>query len=268
MVLKGRTTGAVAVTARVRTSGITNDDSAPVSHAGAQPAQSGLRSDDGRGRGDSASRDTAHGHGPFGIRRCRWADGPDHEGVPRLAPVGRLGVAGTDVAARAQSARVRVDGEGLGSGEDGVLQGPQHNTYDVEFYGPNPMCGIYYLGALRACEAMASAVRDDAFARECRALFETGARWIDANLFNGEFYVQQVRGFKREEIADTIVVDMGSDTSEHPEYQVGAGCLLDQLVGQYQSAVCGLGALVDEADVRKTLESIYRYSYKRDLAAH
>ena len=33
----------------------------------------------------------------------------------------------------------------------------QHNTYDVEFYGPNPLCGVYYLGALRAAEEMAKA---------------------------------------------------------------------------------------------------------------
>ena len=37
----------------------------------------------------------------------------------------------------------------------GVMTGVQHNTYDVEFYGPNPLCGIYYLGALRAAEEMA-----------------------------------------------------------------------------------------------------------------
>ncbi len=34
---------------------------------------------------------------------------------------------------------------------DGVMEGEQHNTYDIEFYGPNTMCGALYLGALRAC---------------------------------------------------------------------------------------------------------------------
>src|SRR5678816_932063 len=28
---------------------------------------------------------------------------------------------------------------------DGVMEGAQHNTYDVELYGPNPLCGIWYL---------------------------------------------------------------------------------------------------------------------------
>jgi non-lysosomal glucosylceramidase len=158
--------------------------------------------------------------------------------------------------------------KGWDPGKTGVLQGPQHNTYDVEFYGPNPMCGIYYLGALRACESMARTVSDPSFANECRELFEKGSKWIDANLFNGEFYIQQIRGLKPDRIARTLVSDMGSDNSEQPEYQVGAGCLVDQLVGQYQSEVCGLGPLVNEANLHKTLDSIYRYNYKRDLSQH
>ena len=61
---------------------------------------------------------------------------------------------------------------GWDADRDGVLEGVQHNTYDVEFYGPNPQCGIYYLGALRAAEEMAKAVGDAAFAATCRALFD------------------------------------------------------------------------------------------------
>ena len=32
---------------------------------------------------------------------------------------------------------------GWDANRDGVMEGVQHNTYDVEFYGPNPLCGIY-----------------------------------------------------------------------------------------------------------------------------
>jgi non-lysosomal glucosylceramidase len=151
---------------------------------------------------------------------------------------------------------------------DGVLEGTQHNTYDIEFYGPNPLCGIYYLGALRAVEEMAHAVGDSAEASEARRLFESGRTWIDANLFNGEYYVQQVKGRPRTSIPDALLNTMGSDDTEHPEYQMGAGCLVDQLVGQYQAEVAGLGPLVDPAHCRTTLDSIYRYNYKRDLFEH
>src|SRR5206468_1080952 len=73
---------------------------------------------------------------------------------------------------------------GWDADRDGVMEGVQHNTFDVEFYGPNPLTGIYYLGALRAAEEMARVVGDAASAAEYRRLFESGSKWIDAHLFN------------------------------------------------------------------------------------
>jgi non-lysosomal glucosylceramidase len=151
---------------------------------------------------------------------------------------------------------------------DGVMEGVQHNTYDVEFYGPNPQCGIYYLGGLRAMRQLALAVGDNAMAAECARLFESGRQWIDANLFNGEYYIQKVRGLPRDKIIKTAMSSMGSDDTQNPEYQVGDGCLVDQMVGQYLAEVAGLGALVDPAHCRKTLASIYRYNHKRNLYDH
>jgi len=150
----------------------------------------------------------------------------------------------------------------------GVLTGVQHNTYDVEFYGPNPQCGIFYLGALRAGEEMARVVGDNDSAAEYRKVFERGSQWIDANLFNGEFYIQQIRGIAKDKIAPNLTSDMGSANTEQPEYQVGGGCLLDQLIGQYLADVAGLGPLVSTANIRKTLESIWRYNYKRTEVGH
>jgi uncharacterized protein (DUF608 family) len=157
---------------------------------------------------------------------------------------------------------------GWDADKDGVLEGVQHNTYDVEFYGPNPMCGIYYLAALRAGEEMAKAVGDTSAAAEYRRLFESGRKWIDANLFNGEFYIQKIQGFAKDKIAPSLRSTMGSDDTERPEYQVGEGCLVDQLVGQYLAEVAGLGPVVSQENARKTLASIYRYNYKRSLATH
>ena len=144
----------------------------------------------------------------------------------------------------------------------------QHNTYDVEFYGPNPLCGIFYLGALRAGEEMARAAGDSASAAEYRRLFESGSRWIDANLFNGEFYIQKIRGIAKDKIAPNLRQRHGLGQHRNPEYQVGGGCLLDQLIGQYLADVAGLGPLVSTANIRKTLESIWRYNYKRTLIGH
>ena len=157
---------------------------------------------------------------------------------------------------------------GWDADRDGVLEGVQHNTYDVEFYGPNPLCGIFYLGALRAGEEMARAAGDTASATEYRRLFENGRNWTDANLFNGEYYIQKIRGVKKEQVAASLRSTMGSDDTENPQYQVGEGCLVDQLLGQYLADVAGLGPLLDRGNVQKTAASLYRYNYKRSMVDH
>ena len=155
---------------------------------------------------------------------------------------------------------------GWDANRDGVMEGVQHNTYDVEFYGPNPMCGIYYLGALRAGEEMARAAGDAASAATYRRLFEQGSRGSTPICSTASIYIQKMRGFAKDEIANNLRSDMGSENTQTPEYQLGAGCLVDQLVGQYLADVCGLGALVSPDNIRTTLRSIYRYNYKRSLA--
>ena len=35
-------------------------------------------------------------------------------------------------------------------GHKGVVEEPHHNTYDIEFLGPDGMCTSFYLGALQA----------------------------------------------------------------------------------------------------------------------
>jgi uncharacterized protein (DUF608 family) len=156
---------------------------------------------------------------------------------------------------------------GWDADKDGIMEGVQHNTYDVEFYGPNPQCGVFYLGALRACEEMARAVGDPA-ADEYRAVFEKGSHWMDANLFNGEFYIQKIRPVKKDQVTKVVMGDMGGADTEHPEYQMGEGCLADQLIGQYLADVCGLGALVKPENFKTATVSVYRYNYKRDLSEH
>ncbi len=145
---------------------------------------------------------------------------------------------------------------GWDADQDGVMEGCQHNTMDVEYYGPNPQMGIWYLGALRAAEEMARHVGDNDFAATCRDLFERGSKWIDANLFNGEYYEHQIRPPTDEsQIAAGLLVGMGAKDPTKPDYQLGAGCLVDQLVGQYMAHVCGLGYLVDREHVRTTLRA-------------
>jgi uncharacterized protein (DUF608 family) len=152
--------------------------------------------------------------------------------------------------------------------KSGVMDGVQHNTNDIEFYGPNSMCSGWYLAALRAMARMADAMGDPDLTRDCNRMCDQGSRWIDANLFNGEFYIQKIRGIPKEKIASGLIEGMGAKDTMHPEFQLGDGCFADQLIGQHMATVSGLGDLLDPAHIRKTLESIYRCNYRRSLVRH
>ena len=152
---------------------------------------------------------------------------------------------------------------------DGVMEGCQHNTMDVEYFGPNPQMGIWYLGALRAAEEMARYLGDKKFAAFCAKLFQNGSAWLDTHLFNGEYYEHEIRPPKDlKEIAPGLVIGMGSKDLSNPDYQLGKGCLVDQLAGQYMAHVCGLGYLVDPGHVRTTLQSILKYNRQRGFYDH
>ena len=142
---------------------------------------------------------------------------------------------------------------------DGVMEGSQHNTMDVNYFGPNPQMGFWYMGALRAAEEMAKAMKDKAFAKKCRALFESGSAWMDANLFNGEYYEHKIT-----DPETFLFLPEGSD--KVPPFQLGKGCLVDQLVGQYMAHICGLGYLGDKEHIKKTMQSIMKYNYVPDVS--
>jgi len=156
---------------------------------------------------------------------------------------------------------------GWDANQDGVMEGCQHNTMDVEYYGPNPQMEFWYLGALRAAEEMAKAMKDKEFEKKCRNLFLSGSKWTDENIFNGEYYFQQIMPPTSEkEIAPGLKAGMGSTNLSEPDFQLGKGCLVDQLVGQYMAHICGLGYLASEQNIKTTLKSIMKYNYVSDFS--
>lgn len=154
---------------------------------------------------------------------------------------------------------------------DGVMEGVQHNTMDVEYYGPNPQMQLWYLGALKAAEKMAIHMKDNAFAKKCKKLFNYGSKWTDENLFNGEYYVHKMEIPKSKNdipkglIGNNRVKKLDLDD---PFYQLKTGCLVDQLVGQYMAHVLGLGYLVKEENVKTALKSILKYNKRDGMYEH
>jgi uncharacterized protein (DUF608 family) len=156
---------------------------------------------------------------------------------------------------------------GWDANEDGVMEGCQHNTMDVEYFGPNPQMETWYLGALRAAEKMARYLGDEEFANTCRILFQRGSIWTDQHLFNGEYYEHHITP-PVGGVADGLRLSMGAEDFANPDYQLGPGCLVDQLVGQYMAHICGLGYLLDPENVQSALKSIMKYNYLEDFSGH
>ncbi len=161
-----------------------------------------------------------------------------------------------------------IDG-GWDGDQDGVMEGCQHNTMDVEYYGPNPQMQGWYLAALRAAEEMARFLDETDFAETCRALFDKGSAWMDAHLFNGDYYEHEIRPPRSEaDVAPALRVGMGGKDVTNPAFQLGKGCLVDQLVGQMLARVCGLGDLHKPKHIRKTLKAIARHNRRTDFFSH
>jgi uncharacterized protein (DUF608 family) len=153
----------------------------------------------------------------------------------------------------------------------GVLWGRQHHTLDMELFGPNSWLTGMYLGALKAAAAMADALGEAEAADEYRAIFARGKAWTDANLFNGDYYIQRIDLHDRsviEAFADDIVIQGGSAlnaywTAEHGEikYQIGEGSSIDQVLGQWHASLYGLGEIFDPAQVAQANAAIYQHNF-------
>jgi uncharacterized protein (DUF608 family) len=133
---------------------------------------------------------------------------------------------------------------------DGVPDGKQHNTYDIEFYGPNPLCGIYYLGGLRAAEELARVQGDEELAAGYHAMFERSSARLEQLLWGGEYYVQRL------------------DDVDAYKYQHGLGCLSDQLLGQLHARVLALGDLVPAEHARQAIKAVFEHNFRRGFGDH
>jgi uncharacterized protein (DUF608 family) len=157
----------------------------------------------------------------------------------------------------------------------GVLEEPHHNTYDIEFWGPDGMCTSFYLGALQAGIAMAEAVGDEV--PLWRELLARGRAAMETDLWDGEYFIQRIRweGLKAGDPASLASMVGGYSPEalellrqEGPKYQYGSGCLSDGVLGGWMAAVCGLGDILDAEKVTSHLLAVHRYNLRHDLSEH
>jgi len=157
----------------------------------------------------------------------------------------------------------------------GVLVEPHHNTYDIEFWGPDGMCTSFYLGALAAAVAMAEAAGDDVplYAR----LLERGRAFMESELWDGEYFIQKIewRNLRAGDPAEAPALRTSYSPEalellkkEGPKYQYGTGCLSDGVLGAWIAAACGVDEFLDREKARSHLLAVHRHNFRRDLSEH
>jgi uncharacterized protein (DUF608 family) len=163
-------------------------------------------------------------------------------------------------------------------GLKGVIEEPHHNTYDIEFWGPDGMCTSFYVAALQAITEMARFLRKKNDVTHYQALYEKGKMFLENELFDGEYFIQkiQTRGLKADplEIANKSMVGEYSDEArsllekEGPKYQYGSGCLSDGVLGAWIARMCGLPDPFDSEKIASHIASVYKYNFRKTLEEH
>lgn len=147
---------------------------------------------------------------------------------------------------------------------DGVLEGRQHHTLDMELFGPSSWLEGMYLAALKAMAELSRFFGEDPAPYE--ALFEKGYRWSKENLFNGSYFIQKI------DLCDKAIVEhfratdayWNEETGEI-KYQIGDGSEIDQMLGQWHADILGLGEIFERDQVDVTLSSMMKYNYKESM---
>ena len=158
-------------------------------------------------------------------------------------------------------------------GHKGWVEEPHHNTYDIEFWGPEGMCTSFYLGALKAAQFMGKALGDEVplYAE----LAGKGTPRAESELFNGEYFFQRIEWKNlraQNPMENKSMVGSYSPEAvaifekEGPKYQYGNGCLADGVLGAWLALVCGVGQVLVREKVAGHLSSVFKYNLKKDLS--
>ncbi len=125
--------------------------------------------------------------------------------------------------------------------KDGLMHGPRLNTLDLHLNSPDTLCGSLYQSALLAAEKMAQHMADTEAANEYRAIFESGKKLTDAELFNGEYYHQKL--------------------PLEGNLQLGLGCTSEQVHGQLYSRMFDLEDIYGRENIHTALGSLFKYNF-------
>ena len=149
--------------------------------------------------------------------------------------------------------------------KDGVLEGRQHHTLDLELFGPSGWLQGMYLCALKAAAEMADFLGKADKKAEYEALFEKGRQWTKEHLFNGQYFYHKVDLKNKGYVEHFDCPQYWNGNKGELKYQIGDGCEIDQLLGQWHANICGLGDIFDKEQRKTALKSIFFNNFKPSL---
>jgi hypothetical protein len=139
------------------------------------------------------------------------------------------------------------------------------------------MCTSIYLGALSAMVEMAQAAGFPEDVEKYKTLAGICARFLDEQLFNGEYYQQKIQfeGLRNSSFSSLMARSEEKSSEmqrllrrEGPKYQYGSGCLSDGVIGAWMAALCGIEIPLSQENLRQNLAAIFRHNFKTDLSSH
>ncbi|MBB3593700.1 uncharacterized protein (DUF608 family) [Rhizobium sp. BK529] len=164
--------------------------------------------------------------------------------------------------------------------QSGILSGRQHQTLDMELFGPNSWLASMYVAALLGISEMAAVLGDGELSEKTARMGKAGAAYINSELFNGRWFIQKIDlsdkgvltpfdvGRAAGVLADGFMETYWSEEFQELKYQMGEGCIADQILGQWHAEVAGIGDFLDADKVRTALKSVHKNNFRPTLEDH
>lgn len=162
--------------------------------------------------------------------------------------------------------------------KDGIMEGRQHHTLDMELFGPNSWLSGMYLGGLLAGAKLALVMEDADAYQEYMQVYESGVKILNEQLFHGTYFYQKINleekalleKYKegKSDHSGNAVEDYWNEESGQMKYQIGEGCSIDQVLGQWHADLLGLGNIFEDEKVKSSLKAIFQYNYVQIMREH
>jgi len=134
---------------------------------------------------------------------------------------------------------------------DGMEDTPMENTLDALWHGEISWIVGLCIAGVRAGQAMAEEMNDTDFAAQCKQYVEMGSKNMEAELFNGEYFIHR---------PDPAVgkKEIGSFNT----------CHIDQVYGQSWAWQVNLGRVLSKEKTMSALRALWKYNYMPDVGPY